>query len=91
MNPDDELGPDDGSPNTGNAGKGRPKGSPNKISRVLREAILQAAEQHGNDGDGKDGLTGYCQFLAKDEPKAFAQPAKVKEIMLRHGLVPAPN
>ena len=54
-------------------GPGRPKGTPNKTTTLLKEAIMLAAEQSGRDGKGKDGLTGYCQFLATDEPKAFAQ------------------
>lgn len=31
-----------------------------------------AAEQTGSDLKGEGGLIGYCQFLAKNEPKAFA-------------------
>lgn len=58
--------------NRGNAGKGRPKGAPNKTTALLREAILAAAELHGSDGQGKDGLIGYCQELASTEKKAFA-------------------
>lgn len=54
-------------------GAGRKKGVPNKTTALLKEAILGAAEKQGFDGAGKDGLTGYCQYLAKDEPKAFAQ------------------
>lgn len=60
---------------TGNlpgAGPGRPKGLQNKTTALLKEAILKAAETTGEDGQGKDGLTGYCAFLAKSEPKAFA-------------------
>jgi hypothetical protein len=52
---------------------GRPKGSPNKTTALLKEAILNAAEETGADGTGKEGLTGYCKFLATSEPKAFAQ------------------
>jgi hypothetical protein len=56
-----------------NAGHGRPRGVPNKVSGFLKEAILRAAEVRGSDGRGKDGLEGYCQFLAAKEPRAFAQ------------------
>lgn len=58
--------------NRGNAGKGRPKGTPNKATALLKDAILRAAEVTGKDGQGKDGLVGYCAFLAATEPKAFA-------------------
>ncbi len=53
-------------------GPGRPKGQPNKTTQLLKEAIIKAAEAVGEDKSGKDGLVGYCMFLAKDEPKAFA-------------------
>lgn len=52
---------------------GRSRGTPNKTTALLKEAILGAATLNGSDGKGKDGLMGYCAFLAKDEPKAFAQ------------------
>lgn len=51
---------------------GRPKGSPNRTTALLKEAILKAAELVGEDGKGKGKLTGYCKFLAAAEPKAFA-------------------
>lgn len=54
-------------------GPGRPKGSPNKNTALLKEAIILAAEAEGQDGKGKAGLIGYCRMLAKDERKAFAQ------------------
>ena len=54
------------------AGKGRPKGSRNKTTKLLKDAILKAADDVGEDTSGKDGLVGYCRFLAKAEPKAFA-------------------
>lgn len=54
------------------AGPGRPKGSVNKTTAMLKEAIIMAAENVGSDGTGKGSLTGYCEFLARSEPKAFA-------------------
>ncbi|WP_337181417.1 hypothetical protein [Shinella sp.] len=53
-------------------GAGRPKGSPNRTTALLRDAILKAAEATGEDGQGKEGLMGYCTFFAKEEPRAFA-------------------
>lgn len=55
------------------AGRGRVKGTPNKTTALLKDAIIRAAEAAGEDQNGKNGLVGYCTFLAKDEPKAFAQ------------------
>lgn len=52
---------------------GRSKGTPNKTTALLKEAILGAATTAGSDGKGKGGLMGYCTFLAREEPKAFAQ------------------
>lgn len=51
---------------------GRTKGTPNKTTALLKDAIIQAAELTGEDQQGKNGLIGYCKYLAKDEPKAFA-------------------
>ena len=59
-------------PKPPNAGKGRPKGASNKTTRILKEAILLAAETVGRDGHGGGKLTGYCESLARDEPRAFA-------------------
>lgn len=53
--------------NRGNAGKGRPKGSRNKTTALLKDAILQAATQAG----GKDGLIGYLQLQAEANPGPF--------------------
>lgn len=58
---------------TGKKTGGRVKGTPNKTTAMLKEAILGAAKATGSDGQGKGGLMGYCAFLAKSEPKAFAQ------------------
>lgn len=54
------------------AGPGRPKGIPNKLTSLLRDAILVAAGDVGEDGKGKGEIIGYCRFLAKEEPRAFA-------------------
>lgn len=58
--------------NRGKPGPGRPKGSPNRTTTVLKDAILLAAEQVGEDGGGKDGLTGYLKRVADKDMKAFS-------------------
>lgn len=55
-----------------NAGKGRKAGTPNKTTAALKEAILLAAEQVGEDNQGKGGLTGYLRRVAKEDVKAFS-------------------
>lgn len=52
---------------------GRPVGSRNKTTRLLKEATIMAAELEGNNGKGKDGLVGYMRMLAKKYPAVFAQ------------------
>ncbi|HEV2557296.1 MAG TPA: hypothetical protein VGU45_01595 [Microvirga sp.] len=54
-------------PNRGNAGKGRPKGSKNKTTAALKEAILLAAE-----GAHEGGSVGYLTWLANNNSSAFA-------------------
>lgn len=51
---------------------GRQKGTPNKTTGALKDAILKAAELSGNDKKGKDGLVGYLRRVADDDVKAFA-------------------
>ena len=51
---------------------GRPLGSPNKVTRLVREAILMAAEMEGSDGKGEGGLVGYLREIARTEKKAMA-------------------
>lgn len=49
--------------NRGNAGKGRPKGSPNKVNASLKELILGAL----HDAGGRGWLAGQAQ----ENPVAF--------------------
>ena len=48
--------------------KGRPKGSLNKTTVALKEAILAAAESAG----GHEGMVGYLRRLAIENSSAFA-------------------
>ena len=57
------VGRPKGTPKTG----GRKKGTPNKISSALKDAILEAAEQAG----GEDGIVGYLVVQAHANPTAF--------------------
>lgn len=46
---------------------GRKKGTPNKTTALLKDAILKAAEQAG----GEDGLIGYLKGQAAANPGPF--------------------
>lgn len=50
----------------GNRGKGRPKGSVNKVTRLLKEDILDAAE-----AAHPEGRVGYLREQARENPTAF--------------------
>ncbi len=52
------------------AGQGRVKGVPNKMTRILKEAVIKAAENAGNK-IGNDGLTSYLEKQAMDCPAAY--------------------
>lgn len=52
-------------------GPGRPKGSKNKTTAALKEAILLAGEAVGGDGKGARGLQGYLERVAQEDVKAF--------------------
>lgn len=51
----------------GKPGPGRPKGSQNKTTAILKDAILQAAEKAG----GKGGMVGYLTLQATVNPQSF--------------------
>lgn len=51
----------------GTPGPGRPKGTQNKTTALLKDAIIQAAT---NAGD-KKGLVGYLELQAKENPGPF--------------------
>jgi hypothetical protein len=65
------AGPKGGKPeNLTNAGKGRPKGVPNKTTALLKDAILKAAERAGNKL-GDDGMVSYLEVQAVTNPGPF--------------------
>lgn len=49
------------------AGMGRPKGTPNKTTALLKDAIIEAAVEAGD----KAGLVGYLKTQARENPAAF--------------------
>lgn len=56
-----------GIPKTG----GRKKGTPNKTTAVLKDAILLAAGQAGDELGQKAGLVGYLKQQAQQNPQSF--------------------
>jgi hypothetical protein len=51
----------------GKPGPGRPKGVPNKSNAMLKDAILQAAQNAG----GAEGIVGYLEAQATANPGPF--------------------
>jgi hypothetical protein len=49
----------------------RKRAQPNG-TRVITEAVINAAIRHGRDGHGKDGLLGYLVMLDPVDPQLFA-------------------
>ena len=50
-------------------GRGRPKGSTNFFTRDMKEAIIDACNELGFDGQGQEGMKGYMKFLGKNFPR----------------------
>lgn len=46
---------------------GRQKGTPNKVSKTMKEAIEEAMTLYGSDAKGKDGLIGYFFSMCADK------------------------
>ncbi|WP_035830672.1 hypothetical protein [Kaistia adipata] len=59
--------------NAPNGGRGRPKGARNKVTALLKDAILQAAVEAGGDHgeEGDDRLVAYLAHIARTQPAAF--------------------
>lgn len=49
---------------------GRKKGTPNKTTALLKDAILQAARNAGG-ADDAEGLVSYLEIQAKENPGPF--------------------
>jgi len=50
----------------------RVKGTQNRITRDLKEGLIEGAVQCGYDDEGAGGLIGYCRRLAERHPKVYA-------------------
>ncbi|MBR1153571.1 hypothetical protein [Bradyrhizobium sp. JYMT SZCCT0428] len=50
-------------------GLGRPKGATSRITKDLRQGLIESAVLHGSDGRGRDGLVGFCLHLAFNHPR----------------------
>lgn len=59
-------------PKPPNAGKGRPKGSKNKMPATLKRAAMAAAKEVGDQLNPGEGVKGYLKHLAVTEPTSFA-------------------
>ena len=57
--------------NVAKPGRGRPKGSRNKSTAILKDAILIAVECAGDELKPNSGLVGYLQYQAIENPVAM--------------------
>ena len=61
-----------GSASSERPSRGSPSGIPNRTTRELRAAIIDAAALHGSDGNGSGGVTGFLFHLAANHPRSFS-------------------
>lgn len=52
---------------------GRKAGTKNKMTVLLKDAIIRAAEAEGSNSKGRDGLVGYLRTLARREPAVYGR------------------
>ena len=63
------------------------KSAHNRITRDLKEGIIDAAIAIGEDGKGKGGLLGYLKMLARKHPKYYtALLARVLPLQVSGGV-----
>jgi hypothetical protein len=64
----------------------REKGTPNRLSRETKGALVEAAARIGSDGTGKDGVVGYGIWAAKRDETFFyfAQAPRLAGVLKRH-------
>ena len=64
---------------------GRKRGTPNKLTRDVRDAIVTAAAMLGADGEGRDGLVGYLMNIGRANPELMVHLlAKVLPLQVKH-------
>ncbi len=68
---------------------GRKRGTPNKATKEYREALIEAANQIGSDGKGKEGLHGYLTVIAMYHPEVFVR--MLGGAMIRSGGTSGPD
>jgi hypothetical protein len=57
---------------------GRQKGQQNRMTREIKEAIIEAAVILGRDGQGMDGLTGYmCRLAEMKNPALYVSMMRI--------------
>lgn len=76
----------------GRTRNGRVAGTPNKITRTVREMVVEALDRAGQALGGEDGTT-YLQLLAHTHPAVFAAligkivPAQIEATVTTHETV----